>query len=85
LLVVDPVSATLGSEPLAAAARLDRGADSGDIRSLRLSGAVALTLAAAAIVHTGLDIFRQKPSGRVLAKGFTQMGRCSSAGILTPK
>ena len=47
---------------------------SGDIRSLRLSGAVALTLAAAAIVHTGLDISGKSHLGVFWAKGTEQMG-----------
>ena len=56
--------------------------DSGDIRSLRLSGAVALALAAAAVVHTGLDVCRQQPSRRVLGQGqCSRRERCSSAGI----
>jgi hypothetical protein len=56
LLVIDPVSATLGIGAFAAAAGWVVVRDSGDLRSLRLSGAVALTLAAAATVHTGLEI-----------------------------
>src|ERR1035437_9047106 len=56
LLVVDPVSATLWIGAFAAGAGWIVVRDSGDIRSLRLSGAVALALAAAATVHTGLDV-----------------------------
>src|SRR5258708_39197474 len=44
LLVVDPVSATLWIGAFAAAAGWVVVRDSGDLRSLRLSGAVALTL-----------------------------------------
>jgi SAM-dependent methyltransferase len=47
---------------------------SGDIRSLRLSGAVALTLAAAAIVHTGLDVSGKSHLGVFWAKGAQQLG-----------
>jgi len=48
--------------------------DSGDIRSLRLSGAVALTLAAATVVHTGLDISGKSHLGVFWAKGTQQIG-----------
>jgi len=83
LLVVDPVSATLGIGAFAAGAGWIVVRDSGDIRSLRLSGAVALTLAALAIVHTGLEV-----SARVIwassgPRGPSRWERCSSAGILT--
>src|SRR5450756_2317608 len=74
LLVVDPVSATLGIAALAAAAGWAVVRGSGDIRSLRLSGAVALTLAAAAIVHTGLDVSGRNHLGVVWAKGNRQTG-----------
>src|ERR1700719_117744 len=74
LLVVDPVSATLGIGAFAAAAGWIVVRDSGDIRSLRLSGAVALTLAAAAVVHTGLDISGKSHLGVFWAKGTKQMG-----------
>jgi SAM-dependent methyltransferase len=47
---------------------------SGDVRSLRLSGAVALTLAAAAIVHTGLDVSGKSHLGVFWAKGAQQLG-----------
>src|SRR4051812_30932487 len=50
LLVVDPVSATLGIGALAAGAGWTVVRGSGDRSSLRLSGVVALTLAAATIV-----------------------------------
>jgi spermidine synthase len=74
LLVVDPVSATLGIGALAAAAGWTVVRGSGDIRSLRLSGAVALTLAAATIVHTGLDVSGKSHLGVFWAKGFQQLG-----------
>jgi SAM-dependent methyltransferase len=74
LLVVDPVSATLGIAALAAAAGWTVVRGSGDIRSLRLSGAVALTLAAAAIVHTGLDVSGNSHLGVFWAKGAEQVG-----------
>jgi SAM-dependent methyltransferase len=74
LLVVDPVSATLWIGASAAAAGWLVVRDSGDIRSLRLSGAVALTLAAAAGVHTGLDVSGKSHLGVFWAKGAHQMG-----------
>ena len=48
--------------------------DSGDIRGLRLSGAVALILAAAATVHAGLDVSGKSHLGVFWAKGTQQMG-----------
>jgi SAM-dependent methyltransferase len=74
LLVVDPVSATLWIGAFAAAAGWIVVRGSGDIRSLRLSGAVALTLAAAAMVHTGLDVSGKSHLGVFWAKGTQQMG-----------
>ncbi len=74
LLVVDPVSATLGIGAFAAGAGWIVVRDSGDIRSLRLSGAVALTLAAATTVHTGLDISGKSHLGVFWAKGTQQVG-----------
>jgi SAM-dependent methyltransferase len=74
LLVVDPVSATLGIGALAAGAGWTVVQGSGDTRSLRLSGAVALTLAAAAIVHTGLDVSGNSHLGVFWAKGSQQLG-----------
>ena len=74
LLVIDPVSATLGIGALAAAAGWIVVRDSGDIRSLRLSGAVALTLAAAAILHAGLDVSGRQHLGVFWAKGMQQAG-----------
>jgi spermidine synthase len=74
LLVVDPVSATLGIGAFAAGAGWIMVRDSGDFRSLRLSGAVALTLAATAVVHSGLDISGKSHLGVFWAKGSPQMG-----------
>jgi SAM-dependent methyltransferase len=74
LLVVDPVSATLGIGALAAGAGWVVVRGSGDTRSLRLSAAVALTLAAATIVHTGLDVSGQRHLGVFWAKGAQQLG-----------
>jgi SAM-dependent methyltransferase len=74
LLVVDPVSATLWIGAFAAAAGWVVVRDSGDLRSLRLSGAVALTLAAAATVHTGLDVSGKSHLGVFWAKGTQQTG-----------
>ena len=74
LLVVDPVSATLGIGAFAAAAGWIMVRDCGDIRKVRLSAAVTLTLAAAAIVHSGLDISGKSHLGVFWAKGTQQMG-----------
>jgi SAM-dependent methyltransferase len=74
LLVVDPVSATLGIGALAAGAGWTVVRGSGDARSLRLSGAVALTLTAATIVHAGLDISGKSHLGVFWAKGTEQLG-----------
>jgi spermidine synthase len=74
LLVVDPVSATLGIGAFAAGAGWTMARGSGDIRSLRLSGAVALTLAAAALMHTGLDVSGKSHLGVFWAKGTPQTG-----------
>jgi spermidine synthase len=74
LLVVDPVSATLGIGALAAGAGWAVVRGSGDIRSLRLSGTVALTLAAATILHTGLNVSGKSHLGVFWAKGAQQLG-----------
>jgi spermidine synthase len=74
LLVIDPVSAMLGIGALAAGAGWTVARDSGDVRSLRLSGAVALTLAAAAFLHTGLDMSGKSHLGVFWAKGVQQAG-----------
>ena len=74
LLVIDPVSAMLGIGALAAGAGWTVVRGSGEIRSLRLSGAVALTLAAAALVHSGLDVSGKSHLGVFWAKGVQQAG-----------
>jgi SAM-dependent methyltransferase len=74
LLVIDPVSAMLGIGALAAGAGWIVVRDSGDIRNLRLSGAVALTLATAASLHTGLDMSGNSHLGVFWAKGVSQIG-----------
>jgi spermidine synthase len=74
LLVVDPVSATLWIGALAAGAGWFVVRDSGDLRSLRLSAAVALALTAAASVHTGLDVSGRGHLGVFWAKGIAQAG-----------
>ena len=74
LLVIDPVSATLGIGALAAGAGWMVVRGSGDVRSLRLSGAVALSLGAVAIVHAGLDISGKTHLGVFWAKGTQQTG-----------
>ena len=56
LLVIDPVSAALWIGAFAAGAGWIVARDSGDVRSLRLSGAVALALAAAAACIPGLTL-----------------------------
>jgi len=72
LLVVDPVSATLWIGTFAAGAGWMMVRKSDDIRGLRLSGTVALTLAAAAAVQTGLDISGKSHLGVFWAKGREQ-------------
>jgi SAM-dependent methyltransferase len=74
LLAVDPVSATLWIGAFAAAAGWIVVRDKDDIRTLRLSCAVALTLAAAAAVHTGLDVSGNSHLGVFWAKGTEQKG-----------
>jgi SAM-dependent methyltransferase len=74
LLVIDPVSATLGIGALAAGAGWMVVRGSGDVRSLRLSGAVALSLGAVAIGHAGLDISGNSHLGVFWAKGTQQTG-----------
>jgi SAM-dependent methyltransferase len=74
LLVIDPVSATLWIGAFAAAAGWILVRDSVDVRSMRLSGGVALTLAAAAAMHTGLDASGKSHLGVFWAKGFAQTG-----------
>src|SRR6476620_8333335 len=74
LLVIDPVSATLGIGALAAGAGWMVVRGSGDVRALRLSGAVALSLGAVAIVHAGLDISGKSHLGVFWAKSAQQTG-----------
>jgi SAM-dependent methyltransferase len=74
LLVIDPVSATLGIGALAAGAGWTVVRGSGDVRTLRLSGAVALSLGAAAMVHAGLDVSGKSHLGVFWAKGAQQTG-----------
>src|SRR5436305_978044 len=74
LLAVDPVSATLWIGTLAAAVGWFVVRNNGDLRTLRLSSAVALTLAAAAAVHTGLDVSGTSHLGVFWAKGTEQKG-----------
>ena len=73
LLVVDPVSATLwlGSFAAGAGWMVVRSSNGG---SRRLSGAVALTLAAVAALHTGLDVAGKTHLGVFWAKGREETG-----------
>jgi spermidine synthase len=72
LLVVDPVSATLWIGAFAACAGWVVVRDSDDVRSLRLSRAVALALSIAALAHTGLAASGQSHFGVFWAKGRQQ-------------
>ena len=74
LLVVDPVSATLGIAALAAAAGWTVARSSGEARTLRFSGAVALTLGAAGLAHAALDFSGKGHLGVFWAKGTEQTG-----------
>jgi len=74
LLAIDPVSATLWIGAFAAGVGWTVVRNSGDVRSLRLSGAVALTLAIAATVHSGLDLTGRSHLGVFWAKGAEQTG-----------
>ena len=74
LLAVDPVSATLWIGAFAAAAGWMVVRGNGDLRALRLSCAVTLTLAAAAALHTGLAVSGKSHLGVFWAKGSEQMG-----------
>jgi SAM-dependent methyltransferase len=74
LLVIDPVSATLWIAALAAGVGWLVIRNSDEVRILRLSGAVALTMAAAATVHTGLDLTGNSHLGVFWAKGEEQAG-----------
>ena len=72
LLVVDPVSATfwLGAFSAGAGWMVVRGAS--DAGARRLSGVVALAMAAVAAVHTGLDVAGKSHLGVFWAKGHAQ-------------
>jgi spermidine synthase len=72
LLVIDPVSATLWISAFAAGAGWLVIRDSGSVRNLRLSGSVAMILAAVALVHTGLDLSGKSHLGVFWAKGKQQ-------------
>jgi SAM-dependent methyltransferase len=74
LLLIDPVSATLWIGAFAAGAGwvLVRGRN--EMRASRLSGAVALVLAVAATLHTGLDVSGRSHLGVFWAKGIQQTG-----------
>ena len=74
LLVIDPVSATLWIAALSAGVGWIVIRNSDEVRSLRLSGAVALTMAVAATVHTGLDLTGNSHLGVFWAKGEEQAG-----------
>jgi SAM-dependent methyltransferase len=74
LLAIDPVSATLWIGALAAGVGWIVVRNSNEVRSLRFSGAVALSLAAAAAVHTGLDLTGRSHLGVFWAKGEAQAG-----------
>jgi SAM-dependent methyltransferase len=96
LLMVDPVSATLGIGALAAGAGWAVVRGSGEVRSLRLSGTVALTLLATTVVHTALDASGKAHLGVFWAKGSEQLGtlferwntysrvRVTAHGVSTP-
>ncbi len=74
LLVIDPVSATLWIAALSAGVGWIVVRNSGEVRSLRLSGAVALTMAVLATVHSGLDLTGKSHLGVFWAKGEEQAG-----------
>jgi SAM-dependent methyltransferase len=74
LLVIDPVSATLWIAALSAGVGWIVIRNSDEVRSLRLSGAIALAMAVAATVHTGLDLTGKSHLGVFWAKGEEQAG-----------
>ena len=74
LLMIDPVSATLWIGATAAGVGWIVVRTSDDVRSVRLSGVVALTLALAATVHSGLDLTGRSHLGVFWAKGAEQTG-----------
>ncbi len=74
LLVVDPVSATMGIAAFAAGAGWIMARGGADLRSARLSGAVALILTIVTAMHAGLDISGKSHLGVFWAKGVRQTG-----------
>ena len=74
LLVVDPVSAAFWIGACAAGVGWMVVRDNADLRSRRLSGAVAIVLAAVAMLHTGLDVAGKSHLGVFWAKGSDQSG-----------
>jgi spermidine synthase len=74
LLVIDPVSATLWIGAFAAWAGWIVVRDSDDVSRRRVSRNVAIALAAAAAVHTGLDVSGKDHLRVLWAKGTTQTG-----------
>jgi spermidine synthase len=74
LLVVDPVSATLWIGACAAGAGWVVVHDADDVRGVRLCRGVALALAAAAAMHTGLAVSGKSHLGVFWAKGKVQSG-----------
>ena len=74
LLAIDPVSATLWVGTFAAGVGWIVVRKSDEVRSRRLSGAVAMSLAAAAVLHTGLDLTGNSHLGVFWAKGEEQAG-----------
>ena len=74
LLLIDPVSATLWIGAFAAGAGWMVARPEGDARARRFSGAVALALAGAAALHTGLAASGHSHLGVFWAKGEAQTG-----------
>ncbi|MEH2623203.1 SAM-dependent methyltransferase [Bradyrhizobium sp. AZCC 1719] len=74
LLVIDPVSATLWIGALAAAAGWMVVRNGDDVRTLRLSGTIAVVLAVVAAAHTSLALTGSSHLGVVWAKGDQQSG-----------
>ena len=74
LLLIDPVSATLWIGAFAAGAGWMVARPEGDARARRFSGAVALALAGAAALHTGLAASGRSHLGVFWAKGEAQTG-----------
>jgi SAM-dependent methyltransferase len=74
LLVIDPVSATLWIGAFAAGAGWIVVRDSNDVSTRRVSRNVAIMLAAAAAVHTGLNVSGNHHLRVLWAKGYPQVG-----------